>query len=251
MDISYKEFKERIVEHSIYVNNLSRFDNYLKNVNDEKQILKDLKNEMTKFKDMISHFNDISIFKLNYNKDNKYFLINIKYNDKIEIIIQNFKNILENIKDLDILEKSYRIVYGTNIEMDFHINIDIEHKNFNRIHIVNDLPYSLRDLGLGKILYKNIIKELGWVSSNSIDSTKDSKFVWDSLNQDDELYTCIKDKSIICFDYQLDVNIIENIIRKWVKGSSEYILDDDMLKKYNEFDSELKNNMKYNENENR
>ena len=241
MEITYTEFKNRILEHSIYVGDLSRFDNYLKHVNDEKLILMDLKNEMSKFKDMISHFNNSSIFKLNYQEDDKYILINVKYNDKIEIIIQKLKDILENITDDDILNKSYRIVYGIDMEMNFHIDIDIEKNNFNRIHIINDLPYSIRNLNMGKILYKNIIKEIGWITSN-YDSSKDSKFVWDSLNKDDELYTCIKDMSIICFDYNLNINIIENILRKWIKESEKYILDNDMLKKYINFDEKLKNN---------
>jgi len=242
MDITYKEFKDRIIEHSIYVNDLSRFDNYLKHIKDDKLILKDLKNEMSNFKKMISHFNDSSIFELNYQDENEDLLVSVKYNDKIEIIIQNLKDILENITDNEILIKSYEIVYGGNMVMDFHINIDIEKDKFNRIQIIDDLPHSLRNLGLGKLLYKTIIEKIGWITSNFIDSSKDSKFVWDSLNKDKELYTCIKDKSIVCFDHKLDINIIENILGKWLKGSEKYILDNDMLKKYTNFDKEIKKN---------
>lgn len=235
MDISYDEFKKRIAEHAIYVDDLSRFDNYLKHVKDEKLILKDLKEEMEKFNEMISHFNDQSIFKIKLEKDDRYYLLNVGYNDKIEIIIQKLKDILENIKDDRILEKANRLVYGSEYEMNFYIQVDIEHKNFNRIHIIDDLPYSMRNLGLGKMLYKNIIKKLGWISSNSMDSTIDSKFVWDSLSKDDKLYTCLKEQSIICFNPDLDINIIENVLRKWIGDSKNYILDNDMMKKYPDF----------------
>ena len=68
MNISYEEFKKRILEHALYVNDLSRFDNYLTHIPDKKLILKDLKGEMIKFKEMISHFNDQYIFVLKFQK---------------------------------------------------------------------------------------------------------------------------------------------------------------------------------------
>lgn len=237
MDISYEEFKKRILEHALYVDDLSRFDNYLTHVEDKKLILKDLKEEMTKFKEMISHFNDQSVFILKFRKDDNYQLCKLEWNEKIEIIIQKLNDLLENIKDPNILSMSNRIVYGAEYEMNFHIFIELEYKNFNRIHIADDLPYSLRDLGLGKMLYKNIIKKFGWISSDlGSEPTEEVKFVWDSIRKDTDLYTCIKDKSIISFDSKLDKNILENIVRRWLKGSENYVLDTDMLKKYPDFD---------------
>ena len=236
MDISYDEFKKRILEHALYVDDLSRFDNYLTHISDKKLILNDLKEEMTKFKEMISHFNSQSVFILKFEKNDNYHICKVKYNDKMDIIITKIKDLLENIKDQETLLKANRIVYGAEYEMNFHILIELEHENFNRIHIADDLPYSLRDLGLGKMLYKNIIKKFGWISSNSQTATEDSKFVWDSLRKDLDLYTCIKDQSIISLDSKLDKNILENILRKWIKNSQEYVLDSDMLKKYPDFD---------------
>jgi hypothetical protein len=238
MNISYEKFKKRILEHALYVDDLSRFDNYLKHIPDKKLILKDLKEEMTKFKEMISHFNDQSVFILKFQKDETYQICNLEYDSDIEKIITQLKRILKKIDDQETLLRANRIVYGAEYEMNFNILIELEHKNFNRIHIADDLPYSLRDLGLGKMLYKNIIKKFGWISSNSAEPkpTEDSKFVWDSLRNDTDLYTCIKDKSIISLNSKLDKNILENVIRKWLKNSENYIIDSDMLKKYPDFD---------------
>jgi len=231
---SYEEFKRIIREQAIYVSDLSRFDNYLYHVKNEKLILKDLKNEIIDLKKMISHFNWQSIFNLKFIKDGNLSLCKVNYNDKINIIIKKLEEILDNIDNDDIKEKANRIVYGAEYIMNFYISLDIETDNFNRIHVIDDLPYSMRDLGLGKILYKNTIKKFHWLSSEP-DTTNDSRFVWDSLSKDEELYTCLKDKSIICFDAKLDKNIIENVLRKWLKGAVDYVIDSDM-KKYPDFD---------------
>lgn len=233
--LSYEDFKKRINEQAIYVSDLSRFDNYLTHVNDEKLILKDLKDEMSKLKEMISHFNHHHIFDMKLKKDYPHYLYRLKYNDDIEIIIKSLKRLLRNIEKGRILEKANLIVYGAEYEMNFHFDIQIDIKNFNRIHLIDELPYSLRDLGLGKILYKNIIEKIGWLSSN-FDANVNSKFVWDSLSKDQELYTCLKDKSIICFNWELDFNIIENILRKWIKDSKDYVIDSDLMKKYPDLD---------------
>ena len=155
---SYEEFKRIIREQAIYVSDLSRFDNYLSHVKNEKLILKDLKNEIIDLKKMISHFNWQSIFNLKFIKDGNLSLCKVNYNDKINIIIKKLEEILDNIDNDDIKEKANRIVYGAEYIMNFYISLDIETDNFNRIHVIDDLPYSMRDLGLCKILYKNTIK---------------------------------------------------------------------------------------------
>ena len=236
MDISYEEFKRRIVEHALYVDDLSRFDNYLTHVSDKKLILKDLKEEMIKFKEMISHFNEQSIFILKFKKDGNYQLCNVKYDEDIEKIILHLRKILKNIQNDETKLMANKIVYGAEYEMNFHILIELEYEKFNVIHVADDLPYSLRGLGLGKLLFKNIIKKFGWISSNlGSNPTEEAKFVWDSIRKDTDLYTCIKDKSIISLDSKLDKNILENVIRKWLKNSENYKLDTDMLKKYPDF----------------
>ena len=227
----YLNFEEKLKEHALYFGDLERFDNYLDNINNEKKILKNLSDEMDKFKELILEFNDPGKFNMKYKTDGKYIIGNVVYNDRIEMVLKKFKETLEEIDDPDILLKANKIIYGSEEEMDFNPRFQIDTLNFNRIDINNELPYSIRNIGFGKILYKTFIKKLGYLSSN-YGSSKDSKFVWESLSNDNKLYTCIKDLSIVCFDGDLDINIIENILRKWVKNSDDYVIDTDLLKKY-------------------
>ena len=230
----YINFKDKINEHALYFNDLSRFDNYLDDIKDDKITLKNLLDEMNKFKELILEFNHRSIFKIKLIEDDDHLIGTIKYNNRIESIINKLVELLDIIENVKIQNEAFRIVYGSEDEMDFHPEIQIDKKFFNRIHIISELPYSLRNIGLGKILYKNIIEKVGWLSSN-YDSSINSKFVWDSLSKDEELYTCLKDQSIICFDSKLDINIIENIVRKWLNDSKDYVIDSDMMKKYPDF----------------
>lgn len=242
MIFDYEKFKQKIEEHSLYFDQLQRFDNYLSHISDEKQFLKDLTNEMENFKKVILEHNDDGKFNFKLKRDGKYFTSIVKFNDDIENVIKKITRLVKKIEKPELKDKSIRIVYGADYEMNFNPEIQIDTDNFNRIDIINEIPYSLRNIGIGKALYKSLINKrgknglvLGYLSSN-YDSSKDSKFVWDSLRQDDSLYTCIKDFSIISFSNMCSKDTIENVLRKWLRGSENYEIDRDLLIKYPDLD---------------
>jgi len=235
---NYNNFKKKLEEHALYFDQLQRFDNYLSNISDEKEFLKNITSEMDNFKKIIMEFNNDGKFNFKLKKDDEYFVGTVIYNNRIKNIIEKLLYLIEDIDNTDLKDKTIKIIYGTEYEMDFHPEFQINTKNFNRIDINNEIPYFIRNIGVGKALYKMLINKrdkngliLGYISSN-YDASKDAKFVWDSLRQDKDLYTCIKDLSVICFSNKCSKDTIENVLRKWLRDAKDYEIDRDLMLKY-------------------
>jgi hypothetical protein len=114
---------------------------------------------------------------------------------------QDFDALLEFIEpQSEYKEIFHHIIYGhpedalNGIEW----SIQIIPQDMNRIHINGDgIPYSLRQLGLGKKIYKRIIKEVGFISTQDDKSYKYSHLLWLSLTKDEEVYCFISPNLII------------------------------------------------------
>ena len=116
--------------------------------------------------------------------------------------------------------------------------VDRNRVNFNRIHVSGGIPSFTWGLGIGYALYKSLIEELGWASSNK-DSSENAQSVWRKLSKDNDLTGIILENSnnegsILLFD------------KKWGGNFSEVI---DEFIKFNEpikiqFDTWLKNKIK-------
>lgn len=98
-------------------------------------------------------------------------------------------------------------------------NIQIESLNSNRIHISGKgIPFSLRNLGLGKKMYKIIINESGYITSENHESYGHSDLLWESLVKDPELCSFIsKDKILTFFRKNIPMNF-KDILEKNFSG---------------------------------
>ena len=71
----------------------------------------------------------------------------------------------------------------------------------------------MKYIGLGKKIYKKIIKDFGFISSfDGYEPSLDSSMVWESLANDKEIFTFTNDENIISFWYELNYETSQKII---------------------------------------
>lgn len=218
-------------EMSINDDIIKKYDNALKNIQDYKltssymnDIILNLKNEIV---------DDIKIKK--YSDDSTYLIYKIKYNKKCEDYIEILNDILLNSENTEVYDNYLSLIFADKNNVGFNTEIEIEKNNMNRIHVPIGLPYILKGIGIGKKIYKLLIYELGYITSHYKDRTIDSLYVWDSIRKDKEIYTFIKNESIIGISPKLNFSEIEKILSKFYKNITDevIIMDDDFKDTYN------------------
>jgi hypothetical protein len=228
-----KKYNNYIInEMSINDESVKKYKNVLQNLSDYKQTSNYINEIILKLKDSISN-DELKI--INYNEDDTYITYRLQYSPTSNYYIRQIEEILSDSEKLDIYDKYYSIIYPDGNKLKFDIEIDIEKDNLNRIHIPVGLPYILKGLGLGKKIYKLIINKLGYISSNYLDRTIESLYVWDSIRKDKDIFTFISNEKIISISPNLLFSDIENILSNFYKNitNETIILDDDFKNKYN------------------
>lgn len=202
----------------------------LKETGDIKKILNIINIIIDKLKDEIKliNFNDIDYLMF---KDDHIITLRIFYTPKIEAYLQDINRIIIDTKsDKDILIKLFgREYYDLNLEIDININ------QLNKIDIINELPIFVKGIGLGKKIYKKIIKDFDFISSyEGYEPSFDSNAVWESLVKDSDLYTFTNDNNFITFYKNVDYKIIIEKLEQFFKIKGQFYFDQDFIKKYGE-----------------
>ena len=227
------------------INEKSLSDKNIKNVNrfnkasDYIKIIKDLKNLKDYIRTNLSniHYDDIKYSKKDY--DN----IDIYFNKEIKKKLINYYDISSECEDDDNYDKlSYNMEIG---DIDNKLpNISLE-GSLNNFDIMNGIPSFLRGIGLGKKIYKKIIKDFKYIkSSGAYDPSIESSMVFKSLAKDKEIYTFIYRDDILCIWNTYDYNKIIKLLKIYYNNLDSYdinktFFDDDFLKKYKLKDSDL------------
>ncbi len=198
------------------------------------------------FKSILKILNDDSNLILNKCKDLSYDdigysmnddIITISYGKHIHTLLSILKDKIENYSTDDIDEK----IFGGGWK-DLFLEIEIDKKNLNKIDIINSLPNFMKNIGLGKKIYKKIIKDFGFISSfDGYEPSLDSSMVWESLANDKEIFTFTNDENIISFWYELNYETIIEKLSKFYKNKGFIQFDDDFLIKFNLNDKEMNN----------
>lgn len=219
-------------EMSINDDTVKKYKTVLQHLSDYKSTSNYINDLILKLKDSISN-NELKIKK--YDEDDTYLLYKIKYSPTTDYYIKQIEEILSDSEELDVYNKYYSIIYPDSNKLKFEIEIDIEKNNLNRIHIPVGLPHILKGIGLGKKIYKTLIYELNYISSNYMDRTIESLYVWDSIRKDKEIFTFIDGEKIIGISPNVQFSIIENILSKFYNNITDehIILDDDFKNMYN------------------
>lgn len=219
-------------EMSINDESVKKYQTVLQNLPDYKNTSIYINELILKLKDSISNYP----FKIKkYDEDSKYYLYKIQYSPRSKYFIDQIEEILSDSEKLGVYDKYFNIIYPDGNKIDFNVEIEIKKNNLNRIHVPYGLPYILKGLGLGKKIYKMLIYELGYISSNYDDRAIESLYVWDSIRKDKEIFTFIFNQKIISINPNLKFEKIEKILENFFKNITDetILLDDDFKNQYN------------------
>ncbi len=210
--------------------NITRFRDSinLKNfLSDANNIIKDLKVLFNKI-----NVNDIDII----NSDDDDYSYTIKYTHEINKLLDRLVKLVKLSNNEEYLDKLYG--GGYNLE---YISVTIDEDRLNKIDINNGLPNFFKGIGLGKLIYKALIKKFGYISSFNGDGPSiDSSMVWDSLSKEKDLYTFVSNQNIITFNSELSYDEILDVLDDFYIDLHNSLFDDDFMNKYNLTESELK-----------
>jgi hypothetical protein len=229
----------RIKYNNYLLNEMSINDETIKKYKTVLQHLSDYKNTSNYINDLILKLKDSvsnNILKIKkYDEDNIYKIYKLEYSPITNYYIKQIEEILSDSEELDVYDKYYSIIYPDGNKLKFEIEIDIEKNNLNRIHVPVSLPYILKGIGLGKKIYKTLIYDIGYISSNYNDRSIESLYVWDSIRKDAELFTFVCDEKIISISPKLSFENIEDILSQFYNNITDQsiILDDDFKNQYN------------------
>lgn len=130
-----------------------------------------------------------------------------------DILIEEF----DGIKEFEERESDYREIFHHIIwghpddscdELEWSVSISPNLRN--RIHINGaGLPFSFREKGLGKKIYKRILKEVGYISTRKQGAYKYSHLLWESITRDNDFFCFVSENLIIAV---LKDNIPDDLI---------------------------------------
>jgi len=179
-------------------------------------------------------FDEILINQLDSNN------LEIRYSPKIRgilLYLDNKRVELKNSGDKE-KEKIVEFLYKDGSE-DIYLDISIQ-PPLNRIDVNNELPVFMRGLGLGKKIYKKLIKNLGFISSfKGYEPSIWSDLVWNKLSMDPDLYFFSNSDNFICFWNEIEFEEIIFKLKEFFKEKGERIFDNDFKIKFQLDDSKI------------
>jgi len=169
---------------------------------------------------------------INYSYKND--IVKVSYNSVVLVLLATLKN------DTDILvDELHQRIFGDGYD-DIYLEIEIDSELLNRIDIINGLPNFMKGLGLGKKIYKKLIKDFGFISSfNGYEPSLESSMVWRSLAMDSDIFSFINDDNIISFWNDLEYDLIIQKLKLFYQKKGNIQIDDDFLKKNELSEKEL------------
>lgn len=224
----YKDFENKLNELGVYADGISRFDNYLTDIQNDKKTLKNFSKEINILKEKISNIDISDILIADYYKDNENY--EIEFTNKIGILLTSLKKYIRYIEENN--EKLYDYIvlnYFNDNYLNFRFDVQIERNDFNKFHFPLSLPPFMKNLGLGKKIVLASVLKFDYCLFRYSDSDE-LKMVVDSLVRRCDIFSFMKDKEVMIF--KDDFNIINNILKDWLVDYNDVILDKDFLDKY-------------------
>ena len=251
MDFSYFQSYQQFNEMSIHNDDFDSKSSFISDVSKLKQNLRQLDKKIFELINIMSNEDSIEL--------TPHVIENIRIIFHVEIIGEASK-VLDDIKKYtrvsdDRLRKKYcSVIYPDGEERSFSTEIQLEPNNFNRIHLRIGIPTIFRGIGLGKKIYRAVIKKYGYISTNKFDRTLDAINVWDSIRKDVDVYSFISMKDrMLCVNIdkrkdtiiKLLLKFFEPDIKERMSGKimNTYVLDTDFRMKF--YDDIEKTDLKY------
>jgi hypothetical protein len=126
------------------------------------------------------------------------------------------------------------------------VDFDVDKKAFNKIDIGGSgFPEFFKGLGLGKLVYKALVKKLKYASlnGNAERTSKEADLLISSVLKDKDLYSFSIDSFIITFWNECEYDFIIKTLKEFYKlvdFNDNIQFDDDFLQKYNLDNKKLK-----------
>jgi hypothetical protein len=200
--------------------NISR----LRDDNDIKSILNIIQKDIDRVVDLCK---SINFDKIEYSDNNNNNIIEVNYNLIIFNLLNSIK-ISANSGGDEIIDRIFPD--GSD---DMLLEIEINDKLLNRIDIINSMPLFIKGIGLGKKIYKKLIKDFNYISTFSgYEPSIDSSMVWDSIARDEDIFTFTNDDNIISFCNDYSYNDIISKLKIFYKTLGSYEFDDNFLNQY-------------------
>ena len=198
--------------------------NRLKDSGDLKMILNDINELVLDLKERLLNI-DFDDIEYSYEDD----IISLSYSDEIHALLVSLR--YKTRKSSEEIEDK---IFGNGWK-DLFLEIEIDTDMFNRIDIMNGLPKFIKGIGLGKKIYKKLIKDFNYISSfDGYEPSIDSSMVWESIARDEDIFTFSNGDNLISFWNNYSYNDIINVLKLFYKnGKGEQQYDDSFLKLYN------------------
>ena len=214
---------DSVLEHALSQEKINRIDKLVRS-SGVKLLLKEFNDNVVNLKKSLTglNFDNIAFRKTEDDKHKDIFVVD--YNNKE--VDDYIKNIIDIGKKTEILSDNDYLFYP---------QIEIDKRYFNKIDIVDGISNMIRGIGVGKKIYKKLIKTYGFVSSINIyaDPSMESSMVWHSLATDEEIYIFSNNENFIAFWKDFDGKKIILELEKYYKyGADNPQFDDDFIFKY-------------------
>ena len=154
-------------------------------------------------------------------KENNKLYTRIDYIGKAYSLIHDIKDYLTDEIPQELYNKYLQIIYPDGNDIQFGPEIEIETDFLNRIHIPVGLPQILKNIGLGKQIYRKIIYKIGHISTLKMDQSLDPIFIWDSLRKDKDIYSFLREEQMLCINPALSFEEIKDILLIFFKVEIE------------------------------
>jgi len=235
----YVEWAEELYENVISSDELDRIDSYFDDMNDIEKFRADIKIELNIIKQELKSitFNDISILKTKkaqYIEKPNTIRIKLGFTEEIDSKIDLIKKLCSKFPEGEVKDEIVEDVDDAINELK-KPGIAVEKDNFNQIHI-SGLPDIFRQLGLGYKIYKAVMRNMGYISSDAAEVQPSifAKMIWDKLRQDIDCYTIVKEERVLCFFNTCKYNLITKILKEFIGDytGENSIIDKDLIAKY-------------------
>lgn len=237
---TYEDFTNKMNELSLYIDDLSRFDNYFEDIKDSKKTLKIFTKELNNLKILFEKTNlkEIKFDNSRYNDNENY---ELRFNRNINSHILALKDLYYTIEEKNILLFNKINKINNNEKIIFDFDVQIDRNNYNKFHFPFDLPLFLKNINLGKNIVGASLNEFKYCLFTFIDDSFELKMTIRSISENDDFYTFGKYKNILIFSKEQTFSDIENVLKRWFNekiNTSEYMLDKNFK---DDYDKEIKN----------
>jgi len=205
--------------------NFFLFDFYLSGIDEDLNLIKEIKNQKTRLDIAIGNVRwDELIIVISINSGNSK-TYEVSFPEEITKIIGEIQQTINRLRHLE--KVGDEILFAGEFD---RLYCPIQVRNFDkRIHIGQaGIPRSIRGLGLGVKIYRAIIEAEDLITSNATELYGFGKLLWNSLRKSELVFTFFTKTHGYCFASDSDVQTVLDILSSKINNQiTDHILWDE------------------------